>query len=729
MEDVGTGDAHDRRRPTRRSSTRSLARLGSSSCSVGYATVGAAASGIFDQFEWALLVAPLSSRRSSRITLVGRPEPPEPPARQRRSSAPVVIAVIATRRTTSDVVDAFTSGDPRAPVDRLAEPRPRRSDRHRRRRHRHGDCDQRRTRRTSTLPPPPAAPAAAVLLAQWWRSARRAASRGRGSSLLAAVAITVRHCSATTARCTTASSCCAANVACSVCSSRRCPRRADHDPGVTRRPRRPAAQRSGPADGSAARPHRGHAGAARTRPARSTCTSPPRTTTVPCRCGGELRRSRTTTADAGRRPHPAPIGSTLGPAAEPDDRGRGQLPRRQPDPRAAARALRSRSTPPSRPTPIAPSCDSPIGRHLVTSSASSPTHRRLRATPSRSGWRHAWSTRRRPVSPNSPRVSPATAMRSNELGRLETTMREEFVLDNEVQGGGLEQALIDRFLRDTQRGTAEQFATSFVLLARSLGIEARVATGFVAGEDGGARSPPGEPLVLSSADAEVWPEVQLNDGTLDRLRPGSSRRGRRRCAAASRTPGPDSRCAPAADRAATGVRERDHRRRRGRRHGVGWCVVDRAHVGDQGFGCADAHRAARAGRRRSDHRRQVPPAPPTSARPRPRPIGCRGRGRRRPMRSSMPASPSNGRRPTRRSHRRGAPFAPDASAELRRLATMSSSATFGTPRHPDMLADESASCLGSVEQAVLAVRTRWQRLRWRLSLRSLRRATRSPVTD
>ncbi|NTU51383.1 MAG: transglutaminase domain-containing protein, partial [Candidatus Aminicenantes bacterium] len=43
-----------------------------------------------------------------------------------------------------------------------------------------------------------------------------------------------------------------------------------------------------------------------------------------------------------------------------------------------------------------------------------------------------------------------------------------------VQGGGLERALIDRFLRDTQRGTSEQFATSFVLLARSLGIEARL---------------------------------------------------------------------------------------------------------------------------------------------------------------------------------------------------------------------------------------------------------------
>ena len=102
----------------------------------------------------------------------------------------------------------------------------------------------------------------------------------------------------------------------------------------------------------------------------------------------------------------------------------------------------------------------------------------------------------------------------DQLTQLETTMREEFVLDSNVQGGGLQQALIDRFLRDTQRGTAEQFATAFVLLTRSLGIEARVATGFVAdGEpDGSDTAAAGEVLTLSSADAEVWPEVQLTDG-------------------------------------------------------------------------------------------------------------------------------------------------------------------------------------------------------------------------
>ncbi len=101
-----------------------------------------------------------------------------------------------------------------------------------------------------------------------------------------------------------------------------------------------------------------------------------------------------------------------------------------------------------------------------------------------------------------------------QLGQLEATMRNDFVLDSNVQGGGLERALIERFLRDTQRGTAEQFTTSFVLLARSLGIEARVATGFIVDDGTGtAVSAPGEALVLTSSDAAVWPEVQLDDGT------------------------------------------------------------------------------------------------------------------------------------------------------------------------------------------------------------------------
>lgn len=75
----------------------------------------------------------------------------------------------------------------------------------------------------------------------------------------------------------------------------------------------------------------------------------------------------------------------------------------------------------------------------------------------------------------------------------------------------------------------------------------------------------------------------------------------------------------------------------------------------------------------------------------------------------------------------GTPYAVSAERELRRLATLASAVTFGEPARPDLLADDANSCLGQVETTMAASRTRWQRLRWRLSTRSLRRRTTSPV--
>ncbi len=312
------------------------------------------------------------------------------------------------------------------------------------------------------------------------------------------------------------------------------------------------------------------------------------------------------------------------------------------------------------------------------------------------------------------------------LGRLETTMREDFVLDSDVQGGGLEQALIDRFLRDTQRGTAEQFATSFVLLARSLGIEARIATGFVAGGDGVTATSPGQALVLTSADAAVWPEVQLNDGSWIAYDPVPAEE-----AADGAPPPPEPQVQtpaapqppiappPESDTETTGDDE----------------VVDAA--------SDDALSTALTFVIRASAVLAVILLPALIAAG--LIVGAKYRRRRRRLRAPDPADRIRGAWASAtdalvdagldigRSNtdseiaRGGASFAPDASPQLRRLATMSSSATFGTPRHPDLLADDAASCLGSVEQAVTAERTRLQRLRWRLSLRSLRRATRSPV--
>jgi hypothetical protein len=314
------------------------------------------------------------------------------------------------------------------------------------------------------------------------------------------------------------------------------------------------------------------------------------------------------------------------------------------------------------------------------------------------------------------------------LGRLEATMREDFVLDSEVQGGGLEQALIDRFLRDTRRGTAEQFATSFVLLARSLGIEARVATGFVAGDGEATVTPPGQPLVLSSADAAVWPEVQLNDGSwiaYDPVPPDEADDG------APPPPEPQVQTPAAPQPPIAPPPESDSENTDDDE------AADTTSDGALSTVLTWVLRGAVA--------LTVIMLPVLVAAG--LIIGAKYRRRRRRLRAHDPADRIRGAWASatdalvdaglaiERSNTDaeiaagGTPFAPDASAELRRLATMSSSATFGTPRHPDLLADESASCLGSIEQAVVAMRTRWQRLRWRLSLRSLRRATRSPVTE
>jgi len=235
------------------------------------------------------------------------------------------------------------------------------------------------------------------------------------------------------------------------------------------------------------------------------------------------------------------------------------------------------------------------------------------------------------------------------LARLETTMSEDFVLDSDVQGGGLEQALIDRFLRDTQRGTSEQFATSFVLLARSLGIEARVATGFVADDDTGTTvGAPGEPLVLTSSAAEVWPEVQLVDGSWISYDPVPTEE-----AADGAPPPPEPQVqTPAAPQppiapppeSDTGAAEDDIGADATSDSGLSTALTW-VFRGSLALVAAALPVLIAAGliigakyRRR---KRRVSAPDPTER--------IRGRGRRPPMRSSMPGSASAHRAPTRRS--------------------------------------------------------------------------------
>ncbi|MEV6966319.1 transglutaminase domain-containing protein [Hamadaea sp. NPDC051192] len=74
--------------------------------------------------------------------------------------------------------------------------------------------------------------------------------------------------------------------------------------------------------------------------------------------------------------------------------------------------------------------------------------------------------------------------------------------------GGSGYPSIVRFLTATPaagggRGTSEQFATAYAVLARALGIPARVVVGFTAATGNG-------PVTVTAADARAWPEIYLD---------------------------------------------------------------------------------------------------------------------------------------------------------------------------------------------------------------------------
>ncbi|GAA1963108.1 transglutaminase-like domain-containing protein [Amycolatopsis minnesotensis] len=70
-------------------------------------------------------------------------------------------------------------------------------------------------------------------------------------------------------------------------------------------------------------------------------------------------------------------------------------------------------------------------------------------------------------------------------------------------GNGWQQ--LRTFLLETRRGTSEQFAASYVALARLLGIPARLAVGYRA-----PASVPGRPVVVRDGDVFAWPEVAVS---------------------------------------------------------------------------------------------------------------------------------------------------------------------------------------------------------------------------
>lgn len=88
---------------------------------------------------------------------------------------------------------------------------------------------------------------------------------------------------------------------------------------------------------------------------------------------------------------------------------------------------------------------------------------------------------------------------------LQDFFNQGFVYDPNVSTGhGM--AALEQFLFRSRRGYSEQFASAYAVLARLMGLPARVAVGFTPGEPADAGT-----MVVRGRHAHAWPEVNLGD--------------------------------------------------------------------------------------------------------------------------------------------------------------------------------------------------------------------------
>ncbi len=312
-----------------------------------------------------------------------------------------------------------------------------------------------------------------------------------------------------------------------------------------------------------------------------------------------------------------------------------------------------------------------------------------------------------------------------QLAQIESTMGDEWQLDSRAPGGQ-QLTLLQQFITESHRGTEDQFVTAFVLLARSLGVDARIAIGFERkAVDGSA--------TLRSTDASVWPEVSLVDLGWVAFDPVPA-------AETTEVEAPEP--PPAAQSPAAAQPPIPP-------------PAERADTEDR-LTADDTVTAARWGRVRTWATRVavvgglgvLPLIAVTSTI-----LGLKWRRRRRRLRHRDPALRTIGAwanatdalvdagltiRPAWSDDsiaEHTAALAPGVVHETRRLAAAASAATFG-PRTPGggtdrdaLRASDAINTWRSIEADLAAQFTRWERAKWRLSTRSLRRATRSPIDD
>ena len=89
----------------------------------------------------------------------------------------------------------------------------------------------------------------------------------------------------------------------------------------------------------------------------------------------------------------------------------------------------------------------------------------------------------------------------DQASQIETYLR-TLTYDLKVPLVAADRDLVDAFLFDLRRGYCDYFASAFVVMARSVGLPARLAVGYASGQT----VAPGV-WVVSAADAHSWPEV------------------------------------------------------------------------------------------------------------------------------------------------------------------------------------------------------------------------------
>jgi hypothetical protein len=305
------------------------------------------------------------------------------------------------------------------------------------------------------------------------------------------------------------------------------------------------------------------------------------------------------------------------------------------------------------------------------------------------------------------------------LQHLEQELR-SWQLDRSAPGGGQQLRLLTDFVTQNRRGTDEQFTAAFVLLARSLGFDARVSTGFAIGPREDASSP----LTVRSNHAAAWPEVNVagagwlafdpvpEEPTSDT--PTEEPTPELQTPAAAQPP-----IDPPARPGDTEPEEENEEDEAEPRWGslTSWVARASLVVATVAIPALVAL-AAIVFLKQMRRRQRLQAGSPSEV--------VRGAWANTTDALVDAGLTIESSWTDDRIAAMGAPLVGTAPHDLRRLATMSTAATFGPTASSDEVTDATKT-ERLLRVAVAARLTRWQRLRWHVSLRSMRRATRSPV--